>query len=699
MEIEDNHSGSPMPDMSLSPGLGTLSETPISQIEEEEIEIITEPPSLDTQYQTEFFKVQGFVRSDTPETLMTEFTNRPDITIRCDRCAIHIDLIALREHRAYHSALSVLKYKGNSTPHSNEALLRRRNMVIKQLLKQASATDVPFEPKQVQVINDAYEIIKSNLEDTFEEYRAVREPVNTKVQGVALSCSPQCVDAIGICASPNERWKGSMEDTRVYQDCFGDDKNKCYVGLFDGHHGRFAAEVAASTLHYLLLNEMAKFDSETNPTRILEDATDICGYEFKYPDSKERELSNFVEGVNIVQQIINLCEEKYEKMIQRIENSSSRTLKGKKKTKAPKHPLQPKIAEAFKKVYEFLDILLSYGKDECSKVRWSGCSALTAIIQNTDEGDNSNQCMEEGTNLYEDPIQLGLIHIANAGNVHGVLVRGNHGYQLTKDHTPNNEKEKSRVIQAGGTISESSRDCQVNGILATTRGLGNHGDVSLKKCIVVEPHTLCVPIDQYAQFLVLASHGVWEVFNVQEVTSLLLKLLPSHQIPAPRKMCESIKPLLNPPGQSELGDRRTSFASTDLTPKSDTDETRTTLSQDTERSRSVSVQENVTPVENLDSGRSENISGRSEDMLTIEADLKTEVGSHVGDDDVQLSADGDHVSIPVHSDLSSDKEKTQEEIRRDLARSMAEHLIQASLLAGSRDNITVMVMMFPGCGV
>ena len=76
----------------------------------------------------------------------------------------------------------------------------------------------------------------------------------------------------------------------------------------------------------------------------------------------------------------------------------------------------------------------------------------------------------------------------------------------------------------GGTISESARDCQVNGVLATTRGIGNHGDVILKKCLLVEPHTLCVPIDQYAQFLVLATHGVWQVFNVQEVTSLLLKV-------------------------------------------------------------------------------------------------------------------------------------------------------------------------------
>ena len=97
-------------------------------------------------------------------------------------------------------------------------------------------------------------------------------------------------------------------------------------------------------------------------------------------------------------------------------------------------------------------------------------------------------------------------------------------------------------------------------------------------------------------------------------------------------------------------------------------------------------------------------SNRTKDMLTIEVDLKTEVGSRTGrdddDDDVKLTADGDHVSIPVHSDFSSVRgEMTHEEVKRDLARCMAEHLVQAALLAGSRDNISVMVVTFPGCGV
>lgn len=68
-----------------------------------------------------------------------------------------------------------------------------------------------------------------------------------------------------------------MEDTKVFHDSLGEDKNKCYFGLFDGYHGRFAADMAAAELHHLLLNEMAKFDPKTKSTTATNilDTTDV----------------------------------------------------------------------------------------------------------------------------------------------------------------------------------------------------------------------------------------------------------------------------------------------------------------------------------------------------------------------------------------------------------------------------------------
>ena len=91
------------------------------------------------------------------------------------------------------------------------------------------------------------------------------------------------------------------------------------------------------------------------------------------------------------------------------------------------------------------------------------------------------------------------------------------------------------------------------------------------------------------------------------------------------------------------------------------------------------------------------------EALRIPADLKTEAGSHYGDTEedpgLGLPGDLDTVTLPVHSQLRLGGEGSVTERRRELARLMAEHLVQAALLAGSRNNITVMVALLPGCGI
>ena len=91
-----------------------------------------------------------------------------------------------------------------------------------------------------------------------------------------------------------------------------------------------------------------------------------------------------------------------------------------------------------------------------------------------------------------------------------------------------------------------------------------------------------------------------------------------------------------------------------------------------------------------------------EEALKIPADLKTEAGSHYGDTEdpsLALPGDQDMVTLPVHSQLQLGSQGSVKERRRELARLMAEHLVQAALLAGSRNNITVMVALLPGCGI
>jgi hypothetical protein len=88
--------------------------------------------------------------------------------------------------------------------------------VLKKLKKEATLNN-PLLPKQVQRVNDAYELLKSELEDTFEVCRKVKDTVDPTCRATALSSSLGCVLALGMCTSPNAKWKSEMEDTKIYQ--------------------------------------------------------------------------------------------------------------------------------------------------------------------------------------------------------------------------------------------------------------------------------------------------------------------------------------------------------------------------------------------------------------------------------------------------------------------------------------------------
>lgn len=295
----------------------------------------------------------------------------------------------LREHRNFHEALTRLKYD-NTEPKNTDALLKRRNFLLRKL-KTAATQDKPLNTEQITEIDNAYEYLKSMMDGNFEEFRQIQEDVNSQVGGLALNCSPDCVYAVGIAASSNERWKSYMEDTRTFQDCFGEDKKKCFFGVYDGYHGRFAAEIAASELHKLLLSEMMKFDPRTKSVMggNLLGEPDISHYRFERPNTMQSErVMLHDESVNIIQNIINMCEAKYDEMYKKMDNTPENKQKDDNedednttKKRKVKTPFEQKMERAFSKAYFLLDILLSYGKDENSKLRWSGCSATTCVIQ------------------------------------------------------------------------------------------------------------------------------------------------------------------------------------------------------------------------------------------------------------------------------------------------------------------------------
>lgn len=110
------------------------------------------------------------------------------------------------------------------------------------------------------------------------------------------------------------------------------------------------------------------------------------------------------------------------------------------------------------------------------------------------------------------------------GNVQAVLCRNGKGFCLTKEHTTEKVSERRRVLQNGALITASEPYGLLEGHIKTTRGLGFHGNLQLKKIIIPAPETISVPIDDLCQFLILATNGLWEALDKEEVIALAITL-------------------------------------------------------------------------------------------------------------------------------------------------------------------------------
>ena len=112
-----------------------------------------------------------------------------------------------------------------------------------------------------------------------------------------------------------------------------------------------------------------------------------------------------------------------------------------------------------------------------------------------------------------------LLYCANVGDSSCALIGKTNEFITTEDKCTN-KNEMKRIEKEGGTII----DDRLGGILAVSRGLG---DFDLKsKGLTCEPHITKKLIDHNINYCVLASDGVWDVLNPDEVA----KITQTHKI-------------------------------------------------------------------------------------------------------------------------------------------------------------------------
>ncbi|KAM8810899.1 protein phosphatase 2C-like domain-containing protein 1 [Eudromia elegans] len=306
------------------------------------------------------------------------------------------------------------------------------------------------------------------------------------------------IKALSICQDKNPTWQGDLEDRCIVLDSYGSRSDTSFLGLVDGYHGAGAAEAVSAELPLLFLDQLAQRDSSYKKSmeeqKILDSFSTVITADYRekeriFSDKQDNDKTNTTNTYNW-------------------------------------------IHKAYAKSFWRMDRLLQLGRNEVSKVRWSGCSVLTCLVERIHNEETESTEETEGKSLEKrehSPLTrtskgvAGLLHIANIGNIHAVLCKNGKAYRLSEEHSTSNVHEKKRILQGGGRISSNEPDGLVEGHLRTTRGLGYHGDPVLKKSVIPVPHTVSVPIDDSCQFLILASNGLWEVLDYHEVLALTLK--------------------------------------------------------------------------------------------------------------------------------------------------------------------------------
>ncbi|KDO67434.1 hypothetical protein CISIN_1g018021mg [Citrus sinensis] len=119
--------------------------------------------------------------------------------------------------------------------------------------------------------------------------------------------------------------------------------------------------------------------------------------------------------------------------------------------------------------------------------------------------------------------------VANAGDSRCVISRKGQAYNLSRDHKPDLEAEKERILKAGGFIHAG----RVNGSLNLARAIGdmefkqNKFLSAEKQIVTANPDINSVELCDDDDFVVLACDGIWDCMSSQQLVDFIHEQLHS----------------------------------------------------------------------------------------------------------------------------------------------------------------------------
>jgi hypothetical protein len=156
-------------------------------------------------------------------------------------------------------------------------------------------------------------------------------------------------------------------------------------------------------------------------------------------------------------------------------------------------------------------------------------------------------------NLPEHPIHAGAtavvavllektVTVANAGDSRAVLCRNGVAFPLSFDHKPLQERELTRIRNAGGFVNHFGR---VNGNLNLSRSIGDlkykqvPNIIPAEQMITAEPDIVQVQLEDDDEFLILGCDGIWDCLTNEKAVEYVRTRI------ATKKPCEIGVEMLN----------------------------------------------------------------------------------------------------------------------------------------------------------
>ncbi|CAL4994928.1 unnamed protein product [Urochloa decumbens] len=126
--------------------------------------------------------------------------------------------------------------------------------------------------------------------------------------------------------------------------------------------------------------------------------------------------------------------------------------------------------------------------------------------------------------------------VANVGDSRAIICKGGQAIAVSRDHKPDQTDERQRIEDAGGFVMWDGT-WRVGGLVPVSRAFGNK---LLKQYVLADPEVKEEVLDSSHEFLILASHGLWDVVTNEEAVEMV-KPIQDAESAAKRLLQEAYK--------------------------------------------------------------------------------------------------------------------------------------------------------------